>query len=100
MPWPRSESTTTKNTAVITTMMTTMTEVIQVSWRLVQEILRASARTSLTKRAGLNGRLGSAGASALASLADAGGVLAVGRAPFGREVIETGDLAIGECRTF
>ena len=46
MPWPRTLSTTTKNSAVSSTMMNTITEVIQVSWRLVQVILRASARTS------------------------------------------------------
>ena len=42
----RTKSTTKKNTAVITTMINTMTEVIQVSRRLGQLILRASARTS------------------------------------------------------
>jgi len=35
-----------KKMAARTTMIATMTDVIQVSWRLVQWILRASARTS------------------------------------------------------
>src|SRR5205085_1617098 len=40
-------STTKKNPAASTTMIATMTEVIQVSRRVVQVILRTSARTSL-----------------------------------------------------
>ena len=42
----RMELTIQKNSAARTTMIATMTEVIQVSLRLVQVILRASARTS------------------------------------------------------
>src|ERR1700761_9162344 len=80
MPWPRRLSTTTKKTAVNRTMMNTITEVIQVSWRLVQLILRASARTSLADATGLKPRLGASGVAALA--ATAGGLPA---GPLGAE---------------
>jgi hypothetical protein len=46
--------------------MKTITEVIQVSLRVVQVILRASARTSCAKRTGLIGFFGAAGALAAA----------------------------------
>ena len=51
-------STPKKNSAVITTMIPTITEVIQVSFQLVQVTLRASARTSRRNWIGLNGFFG------------------------------------------
>src|SRR5690606_35356558 len=49
---PIPKSTTRRNTAAMATMIPTMTEVIEVSLRLVQVILRASARTSRKNCAG------------------------------------------------
>ena len=47
MPRPNTPSTVKKNREVTTTMIPTITEVIQVSFQLVQVTLRASALTSL-----------------------------------------------------
>src|SRR3569832_984929 len=51
-------STTKKKAVVMPSMMKTITEVIQVSLRLGQVILRASSRTCRKNRAGLTRRLG------------------------------------------
>src|SRR6202000_2726064 len=64
MPWmPRfmAKSTTNRNSDTTTTMMNTITEVIQVSLREVQVTLRASARTSAKNSPGLNGFFGAEG---------------------------------------
>src|SRR6202012_5105475 len=95
------KSTRNRNSETVTTMMNTITEVIQVSLREVQVTLRASARTS-AMNCGRLVRFFGAGASteavgataALAAGLAAGAVLvfcAVGRAP--------GVLAIGGSET-
>ena len=61
---PQKASTTKKKAAARVTMIATMTEVIQVSRRLVQVILRASERTSRKNWAGEVRRLAGAPASA------------------------------------
>src|SRR5665213_2160721 len=59
-PRPRIQSTPKKKMAVRITMIPTITEVIQVSFQLVQVTLRASARTSWRNWIGLNGFFGAA----------------------------------------
>ena len=49
MPLPSTWSIIQKKIEAVTTMATTMVEVIQVSRHVVQVILRASARTSLSE---------------------------------------------------
>src|SRR4051812_28074239 len=66
---PRPVSTSQKKIAATTTMMNTITEVIQVSLRLVQVILRISARTSWKNCTGL---VRFFGAGAEAARAEAG----------------------------
>src|SRR5258706_14101166 len=62
---PRAESTPKKKIAVMITMIPTITEVIQVSFQLVQVTFLRSASTSRRNCRGLNGRLrSSAGAAA------------------------------------
>src|ERR1700758_1106318 len=61
-----------KKRAVRMTMMATMTEVIQVSFQLVQVTLRASARTSRRNWTGLIGFFGEATTGAAAAGAAAG----------------------------
>src|SRR5215217_4297205 len=63
----RPASTTKKNTLATTTMMKTITEVIQVSLRLGHTILRASARTWLAN-CGIEVRFLAVGASAATAL--------------------------------
>ena len=63
MPMPKIQSTPKKKKAVMTTMIPTITEVIQVSFQLVQVTFRASARTSRRNCSGLTrGRTGASGA--------------------------------------
>src|SRR5579864_7022373 len=64
MTTPKRASTPKKNRAAATTMMPTITEVIQVSFQLVQVTLRASARTSRRNWAGLTRFFGGASAPA------------------------------------
>jgi len=84
----RALSTPQKNRDASSTMIATMTEVIQVSLRLVQVILRASARTSRANCAGLVFLLGASDWATAAGEAIAAAVLAArfliacgGRAP-------------------
>src|SRR5436189_4667085 len=71
-PMLMMKSTSQKKAAEISTMMNTITEVIQVSRREVQVILRASARTSWANWTGLVRFFGGAGAAR----ADAGAIAA------------------------
>jgi len=64
MAQPQSASTAAKNSAASATMIATITEVIQVSRRLVQVIRRASARTSRANWARLTRFFGSGVATA------------------------------------
>jgi len=75
MAKPMPPSTAVKNSEASTTMMKTITEVIQVSLRVVQVILRASARTSRKNCTGLV-RFFGAGAAAPVAPAPAGAIAA------------------------
>ena len=75
MAKPMPPSTAMKNSDATTTMMKTITEVIQVSLRVVQVILRVSARTSRKNCTGLVRFFGAAGA-ALVAAAPAGAIAA------------------------